>query len=79
MSDYYFLLMSPRNHVYQKIELTGTSEVSIEDAVQSAVARAARMMKNIRWFELVETRGLVEAAKVRQWQVTLKVGCTLEN
>lgn len=71
--------MSPRNHVYQKVEFTGTSEVSLEEAVQNAVTRAARMMKNIRWFEVAKTRGLVEEGKVRQCQVTLKVGCSLEN
>ncbi len=71
MSDYYFLLMSPRNHVDQKIEFSGTSEVSLEVAVQNAVARAARMMKNIGWFEVAETRGLVEAGKVHQCQVTI--------
>ncbi len=71
--------MTNKNNTYQKIELTGTSEVSIEDAIQNAVAKAAKLLKNSRWFEVVETRGSIDAGKVRQWQVTLKVGCTLED
>ncbi len=71
--------MTNKNNTYQKIELTGTSEVSIEEAIQNAVAKAAKLVKNSRWFEVVETRGSIDAGKVRQWQVTLKVGYTLED
>jgi flavin-binding protein dodecin len=67
------------NNVYKHIELTGTSNTSIEDAVQSAIARASKSVRNIRWMEIVETRGHVEGGKVVQWQVTIKAGFTLEE
>jgi len=66
------------DHVYKKIELTGTSKTSIEDAVNLAIAKAAESVRNIHWFEVVETRGYVEKGKVTYWQVTVKVGFTLE-
>lgn len=67
------------NHVYKKIELTGSSQTSIEDAVQSAIAQASKTLRNLRWFEVVETRGYIESGKVSYWQVTLKVGFTIEE
>ena len=67
------------NHVYKLIELTGTSATGIEDAVNTAVARAAQTVRNMRWFEVVETRGMIDNGKVGQWQVTIKVGFTLED
>jgi flavin-binding protein dodecin len=67
------------NNVYKHIELTGTSSTSIEDAVQSAIARASKSVRNMRWMEIVETRGHVEGGKVVQWQVTIKAGFTLEE
>jgi hypothetical protein len=67
------------NNVYKHIELTGTSGTSIEDAVQNALARASKTVRNIRWMEITETRGHVEGGKVVQWQVTLKAGFTLED
>lgn len=67
------------NNVYKHIELTGTSNVSIEDAVQNSIARASKTVRNIRWIEIVETRGHVESGKVAQWQVTIKAGFTLED
>ena len=67
------------NHVYKHVELTGTSAKSIEDAVSSAIAKAASSVRNIHWFEVVETRGQVEKGKVAQWQVTIKVGFTLDD
>jgi dodecin len=68
-----------QNNVYKHIELTGTSSASIEDAVQSAIARASKSVRNIRWVEIVETRGHVEGGRVLQWQVTIKAGFTLEE
>jgi flavin-binding protein dodecin len=68
-----------QNNVYKHIELTGTSSTSIEDAVQGAIARASKSVRNIRWVEIVETRGQVEGGKVLQWQVTIKAGFTLEE
>ena len=67
------------NHVYKSIELTGSSGTSIEDAVQCAIAKAGKTMRNIHWFQVIETRGIVTGDKVGQWQVTLKVGFTLED
>jgi len=66
-------------HVYKKIELTGSSTTSMEDAVQNAIARAAKTVHNMRWFEVVETRGDIDDGKVAHWQVTLKIGFTLDD
>jgi flavin-binding protein dodecin len=67
------------NHVYKKIELVGSSPDSIEDAVKTALARAAKTIRNMRWFEVKETRGHIEDGKVAHWQVTIEVGFTLEE
>jgi flavin-binding protein dodecin len=66
------------DHVYKKIELVGSSPDGIEAAVKNALARAAQSVRNIRWFEVVETRGHIENGQVAHWQVTLKIGFTLE-
>ena len=66
------------NHVYKQIELTGSSTVSIEDAVSRAIAKAHETIRNINWFTLEETRGHVVDGKVAHWQVTVKIGFTLE-
>ena len=65
-------------HVYKLLELTGTSTSSIEDACQNAVAKASESIRNIRWLQVTETRGHVENGKIAHWQVTIKVGFTLE-
>jgi dodecin len=65
-------------HVYKLLELTGSSTTSIEDAVGVAIAKAHETIRNIHWFELKETRGHVVDGKVAHWQVTLKLGFTLE-
>jgi flavin-binding protein dodecin len=67
------------DHIYKKVELTGTSTKSSDDAVSKAIAKAAKSIRNIHWFEVVESRGLVEKGKVAHWQVTIKAGFTLEN
>ncbi len=67
------------DHVYKTIELVGSSTVSPEDAVRTAIARAAETMRNLRWFEVVETRGNIEDGRLAYWQVTLKLGFTLEE
>lgn len=67
------------NNTYKHIELTGTSATGIEDAIQSAIARASKTIRNMRWIQVTETRGHVENGKVNQWQVTLKVGFTMED
>ncbi|WP_417350025.1 dodecin [Ferrimonas sp.] len=67
------------NHTYKKLELVGSSRTSMEDAINSAIDRAHQTVANLRWFEVVETRGQIENGKVAYWQVTLKVGFTLEE
>jgi flavin-binding protein dodecin len=67
------------DHVYKKLELVGSSTTSIEDAVQNALARANKTIRNMRWFEVTETRGYIEDNKLNHWQVTVKVGFTLEE
>ncbi len=66
------------DHVYKSIELTGSSATSIEDAVNGAIAKASETLRNIQWFTVQETRGHVVNGKVAHWQVTIKVGFTLE-
>lgn len=66
------------NHVYKLIELTGSSPINIESAVENAVAKASESLHNLRWFEVTDTRGQIENGKVAHWQVTLKVGFTLD-
>jgi flavin-binding protein dodecin len=66
------------SHVYKTLELTGSSTTGIEDAVNTAIAKASETVRNMQWFEVVETRGHVRDGKVAYWQVTLKVGFTLE-
>ena len=67
------------DHIYKVIELVGSSETSIEDAIQTAIGRAAQTLKNLRWFEVVQTRGQLEDGKIRHYQVVLKVGFTLQD
>jgi flavin-binding protein dodecin len=75
---------SPRNdghmsdHIYKKIELVGSSPNGFEEAVKNALARAEKTVRNMRWFEVAETRGYIDDGKVGYWQVTLKIGFTLE-
>ncbi len=67
------------NHVYKAIEIIGSSSEGVEDAVRNAIAKAAETVRNLRWFEVVETRGHIEGGRVAHWQVTLKIGFTLED
>ncbi|MDD1612980.1 MAG: dodecin family protein [Methylococcaceae bacterium] len=64
-------------HIYKKIELTGSSSVGLQEAIENAVARASKTIQNMRWFEVVETRGHIENGKIAHWQVTIKVGFAL--
>jgi dodecin len=68
-----------QDHVYKVIEIVGSSETSIEDAIQNAISRASKTLKHLRWFEVVQTRGHLEEGKVHHYQVTLKIGFTLEE
>ncbi len=66
-------------HVYSKSEIVGTSEVSVSDAIGSAIERASKTLRNVEWFEVGEIRGHVKDGKVFQYQVVLKVGFQLEE
>jgi flavin-binding protein dodecin len=66
-------------HVYRIIEVAGSSETSIDDAIRNAVGRAARTLRQVGWFEVLQTRGDVADGKVAHFQVVLKVGFTLED
>jgi dodecin len=68
-----------KDHVYKVVELVGTSEASIEDAIKTAIDRATRTIRNMRWFEVAETRGHIEGGRIGHYQVTLRVGFTLED
>ncbi|SDL36434.1 hypothetical protein SAMN05661010_01448 [Modicisalibacter muralis] len=65
------------NHIYKHIELTGSSPKGIEDAVDQAIAKANETLHDMRWFEVVDTRGHIEHGRITHWQVTVKVGFTL--
>jgi flavin-binding protein dodecin len=67
------------DRVYKLIEVTGTSSTTLEDAIQNAVVRASKTIRNTRWFEVVEVRGSVDGGQVAQWQVTVKIGFALEE
>ncbi|MCA9133142.1 MAG: dodecin domain-containing protein [Planctomycetales bacterium] len=67
------------DHVYKTVEITGTSATSIEEAVEHALAHAARTVRGMRWFEVVETRGDIAEGRIAHWQVTVKIGFALEN
>jgi len=67
------------DHVYKVVELTGSSTTSVEDAIRSAVERASRTLRHLRWFEVVDTRGHIEEGRIGHWQVTIKVGFTLDD
>ena len=65
--------------VYKLIELTGTSANSIEEAVQNAVAKAGESVRQMRWFQVVETRGTIDNGAIGEWQVTIKIGFRIED
>ena len=66
-------------HVYKKVELTGSSPRGIEDAIANAIARANKTVHNMRWFEVSDVRGHITDGAIAHWQVTIKVGFTLED
>lgn len=66
-------------HIYKIVELVGSSATSIEDAIQAAIGRAGETLRNVRWFEVMETRGHVAAGRVAHYQVRVKVGFTLDS
>lgn len=66
-------------HTYKIIELVGSSTIGTDDAIQTAIAKASLTLKNLNWFEVIETRGHIEDGKVAHYQVTLKVGFRIED
>jgi dodecin len=66
-------------HVYKQLELTGSSTKSSDDAIRTAITRAAKTVRNMHWFQVVETRGHIVDGEIAHWQVTIKVGFTLED
>ena len=66
-------------HVYKTIELTGSSTMSSDDAVRAAIAKAGKTVREMRWFEVIQCRGHIEGDKIDHWQVTIKLGFTLED
>lgn len=67
------------DHVYKIMELTGSSAEGPDAAVRNAIARAGETVRNLRWFEVTDTRGHIEEGRIAHWQVTVKVGFTLED
>lgn len=67
------------DHIYKKIELTGSSTTGIQDAIENAISKASQTIRNMRWFEVIETRGDITDGKVAHWQVTIKVGFSLSE
>jgi len=68
-----------KNQIYKIIELTGTSPTSSDDAVDNAINRAHKTLKNLCWFQVIETRGSLDKGKIQRWQATLKVGFALDH
>jgi dodecin len=71
--------MAMSEHIYKKIELVGSSTEGVEQAVSNAVAKAGTSVRNMRWFEIAEIRGQLEDGKVSHWQVTVRIGFTLDE
>ena len=71
--------IAAKDHIYKILELVGSSDKSIEDAIQNAVTRASKTIREMKWFEVLETRGHIEGGKVAHYQVTLRVGFRLEE
>ncbi len=66
------------DHVYKKVEITGSSSVDMEDAIKNAVNKCSSTIKNMDWFEVMDTRGHIKDGKVAHWQVTVKIGFRLD-
>jgi flavin-binding protein dodecin len=67
------------DHVYKSVELTGSSLISVDDAIRKAIGKASKTLHNLRWFEVTQVRGNIENGAVAHYQVTLKVGFTLDE
>lgn len=66
-------------HIYKIIQLAGSSEISIGDAIQSAITKASQSLHHLRWFEVLETRGQIAEGRIKHYQVVIKVGFTLDD
>ncbi len=66
-------------HIYKQVELTGSSPTSVEDAGKNAIAKAAKTLHNIHWFQVIDTRGYIENNSIHYWQVTIKLGFRLDD
>ncbi|UCH54188.1 MAG: dodecin domain-containing protein [Pseudomonadota bacterium] len=66
-------------HVYKMLELVGSSTKSTDDAVRNAIERAGKTVRNLDWFEVLETRGHIDKGKIAHWQVKVKIGFRLEG
>ena len=67
------------SHVYKHVDLTGSSTTSSDDAIRTAIAKASQSLRGMHWFEVLETRGYIEGADVKHWQVTIRVGFRIED
>jgi len=67
------------DNVYKLVELVGSSEAGIEDAIERAIDKASQTLRHLRWFEVTNVRGHLEGGKVAHYQVTIKAGFTLEE
>lgn len=67
------------HHIYKKLEIVGSSTTSIEDAINNAIAECSKSVKNVEWFEVMETRGHITDGQVAHFQVTVKVGFRIEG
>jgi len=67
------------DHIYKHIELTGSSKNGIEEAIQNALVKANETVKSMRWFQMTDLRGHIDNGGVSHWQVTIKIGFTLED
>jgi flavin-binding protein dodecin len=68
-----------QDHVYKTIEVTGTSKNGVDDAIRNAVSRASKTVRDMRWFQVTETRGDIRDGEIGHWQVTMKIGFTLAD
>ncbi len=66
-------------HVYKTIEITGSSATGTDDAIRAAISRATKTIRDLRWFQVIETRGEVREGNIAHWQVTMKIGFTLDD
>ncbi len=67
------------DHTYKHIEITGSATTGTDDAVRNAIAKASESIRNIHWFQVIDTRGYVDGAEIQYWQVTVKIGFRLED